>query len=157
MEDVFYFTKEAVSLDDIACMAKETNYRYETIQASGVDTGQLRIYYGGQVESWQRSDPSEALEVHMREDYWYWEKWDDWLDTTPEPEHKAKLLEYSPTSAFIISYRPGSLPILKRFLKLVLRRFGGWVGDAEDWSNPYTLSNIDKLEYLLFDLRSEES
>lgn len=141
MEDLFYFTKAEIVLDDIERAAESAGYRCSYNVDSGRD---LKVYFGGYIEAWARDTPESPLVRYIREDCWVWSEWSDWASL--EPADQLVVAEYSPASSFMISYHVGSLPTLRGFLRRILETYGGWVGDY-DWSRPYDLRNIDTLEF----------
>jgi len=146
MEDLIYFTRASVSLADIAHLAAEAGYRPETTEVSP-EARELRIYNGGKVDSWRRPHAGAPLEVTWRDDSWIWHDWRNWRDEiVEEPADEWKLADYDPVTVFLIHYRPGSLPYLKKLLKSLLQLYGGWV-DADDESPPFDVESIDGLKY----------
>jgi hypothetical protein len=146
MEDLVYFARASVSLDDVARLARESGFRPEMTEASR-NAPELRIFNGGKVDSWHRPNAGAALEVFWRDDSWIWCDWQNWrAELIEEPDAEWKIAEYDPTTVFLISYRPGSLPCLKGLLKSLLCYHGGWVADDEG-SPPFDVETIDNLAH----------
>jgi hypothetical protein len=126
-------------------LASEAGFRPEA--EIGPDSRDVRIYNGGKVDSWRRPAPGAPLEVTWRDDSWIWHDWRNWRnEEVVEPDVQWRLADYDPATVFLVSYRPGSLPALKGFLKRLLGRYGGWVAD-DAGSPPFDVESVDNLEY----------
>jgi hypothetical protein len=146
VEDLIYFTQAIIAVADIAHLAAEAGFRPETSVVSP-DASDLRIYHGGKVDSWHRPSAGAPLEIVWRDDSWIWHDWRNWRnEEVVEPDREWRLADFDPVTVFLVSYRPGSLPSLKRLLKSLLRRYGGWVA-ADEGMPPFEVENIDSLEY----------
>jgi hypothetical protein len=142
LEDVFYFTQSRLSLDEVAHMARPLGYdaQFSTSYPQPV----LNLYIDETFQGSRRAkDGSGTIEVTSFRDYWQWQEWYD-VDCL-EPEQRRMLEEYHPTSSFMISYHPSSLPKLAQFLKRILEHHGGWVALDDDWKEVYDASSIDRI------------
>jgi hypothetical protein len=143
MEDVFYFTREWITLADIERLAREAGYRTETA-ADPVGNQYVRIYNGGHFtrQYRSRSDPS-IIETTLADDFWDVTEWRD-FDSFEDADLE-KLTAYQPAAAFGIAHHISSLPLLTTFLEQVLQAFGGWVGRDDDWEVTYDARSIATL------------
>jgi hypothetical protein len=121
MENLFYFTKFNVELDDIAKVADQLGY----------EAYKVNIAY-------------EDVVVEFNENnYCRWSKL-TFAEFTNE-ENKRKIREYKPTSGFIILYEDASWEALKQLFSKILELYNGWIGFPDDWKMVYTLENFDSL------------
>jgi len=126
MVDLFYFTRDAVSLEDIARLAEQAGYR--TLVFGAASGPELNTYYND-------------------EDFWQWipisRKDGDFRSF--DRKSKEVIDTFRPVSAFIVAYQPMSWPSLRSLLKRVMECFGGWIGsDTDGWQPIFTFDNIDK-------------
>lgn len=137
MEDIFYFSKAAIRLEDIAALAEACGYmcKYYTYSVR-----YLNVYYEDQ-GFWQWSELKESEGDFNAYDHPQKEKIAFFQLRSDSPQG-------GPVSAFMISYRPTSLSKLLGFLKLILRSYGGWVGcDDGNFKVTYGFENIENLQY----------
>jgi hypothetical protein len=120
MEDLFYLTKAAIHLQDIADFAEANSYDCYFVEKPYRD---LVVEYGKYYCRRREMDRSE---------------FDD-------PKGMAMLKEYQPEGLFQITYSPPTLTDFRVFLRLVLERYGGWIENPNERNGIYTLQNIDKL------------
>jgi hypothetical protein len=129
VEDLFYFTRSAVRLQDLAALADGLGHRSEIFPGRAGDL--LNVYYR------ERS-------------FWQWIPIDVGSGDAAAFDDRSRevLAGYGPTSAFIIAHRVMSWPILKVYLKGILAKYGGWVGsDRDGWEPIYTVESIDHAPY----------
>ncbi|NHZ98336.1 hypothetical protein [Massilia sp. CCM 8734] len=79
-------------------------------------------------------------------------RWDlfqmDILRDFEDPESVEAILKTNAKAAFCISYHSYTLDELKNALKLMLERYGGWVGnDSNEFVPRFTLNDISSLSY----------
>ena len=138
MEDVFYFTKSKIGVLDIMRVAIEAGYevpRGLTPLSEDPCEQARNINYMNPITGDERFWPVESMSAECG----YYEGWDE--------ESMQKVSDYEPASAFSISYNPGSVHMLAAFLKVVLERYGGWVGcDDVGFRRSYTAENIEEMD-----------
>lgn len=126
MEDLFYFTKANVGLDDIA---------------------QIATAAGCQVE--QHDTPSPMLRIYdTPRVVWEWSvlNADDGDFDSFETPQQEQLAVYQPVSAFQITFHVQTLPQLKGLLKQALNQYDGWVGcDDGTFETIFSLDTIGSL------------
>jgi hypothetical protein len=129
MDDLYYFSKSNLDLDQIARYAQEL----------GLATTEFSV---------QGSRWLSVLETPER-----YSQWNLLTDGVPpdafagfeEPQMKV-MQEFAPASALVISYHRPSLNNLVRFLKLLLERHNGWVGrDDGTFERRYDLKDLEEL------------
>lgn len=130
MRDIFYFTEQKITLDDIQHIGNALGYECKIAIFSNQDVPyppMLTIHYSPH-------------------DYWRWEK--AIIDVFYTEEDKAKLAAMGDYSGFRAQYTWISMPALRKFMGYVLQQYGGWVAcnDVESWENPYTVQNIQSLK-----------
>ena len=131
MRDIFYFTQQKITLDDIKSVGDGLGYKCNLIL-------------------WVRDDGTPyppSLTIHYsQQDYWRWEETSE--DDFYEPEDKAKLAEMGEYSGFHVTYTWISMPTLRKFMRQILQLYSGWVAcnDVEIWASQYTLENIDSMK-----------
>jgi hypothetical protein len=130
MDDLFYFSKSLIHLQDVEQIAVIAGYQCEVkSDANGV---WLTVCEQGQT-LWQWSE--------LREDVGDFNGFD-----LPQLD---RIREYQPSAAFIVAHHLDSWQRLIDFLKLILSRFDGWIGcDDGAFEVIYTLDNIDRLPRL---------
>ncbi len=153
MEDIFYFSKTSIRLEDIATLAQACGYvcKYYTYSVC-----YLNVYYEDQ-GFWQWSELKasdgdfDSFDPPQKEKIAQFQLRSEGPQVEPFTTLKGKRREIpqggdGPVSAFMISYQVASLPKLLWFLKLILGRYGGWVG-CDDGNFKVTLDfeNIEKL------------
>ena len=129
MEDLYYFTKADVGLDDIKKIAERTGY--ESREYIRANDQWLNIYYD---------------EKH----FWQWSKlYEENGDFEGfETPQQNVLTQFQPTSSFLIEYHVDSKLNLVPFLKFILAYYDGWIGCNDgDFLKIYTEKNIENLEY----------
>ncbi|MBI1929611.1 hypothetical protein HYR99_35860 [Candidatus Poribacteria bacterium] len=137
MEDIFYFSKVPIKLEEIAAHAEACGYlcKYYTYSVR-----YLNIYYEDH-GFWQWSELKESDGDFDSFDHPQREKMTQFQLRSESPQG-------GPASAFLISYRVSSLPKLLWFLKLILGRYGGWIGCDEGHFNVTSnFENIEKFRY----------
>jgi hypothetical protein len=121
MDDLFYFSRRNLSLDEIASLGQKLSW-------PGV-----RIYEGG-------------LEVDLGPAKDSVSQWSVLELTHIEPAERARLEGEGVISCFCVSFHSRSTEFLRKIFQDVLREFGGWVGsDEEDFCPRFDLSNINQL------------
>ncbi len=131
MNDFFYFTRAAITLRDVMTIAGEAGYRAFCFSSDTSGDDRLNIYYVGE-QFWQ------WIPLHEREG-----DFDSFA-----PPNREIVAAYQPVSAFIIAHDVLSWPQLRSFLKRVLERHGGWIGnDTDGWEPVYTADTIGHLPY----------
>lgn len=130
MEDLFYFTKSALTLQDFWRIAEREGHQCKIHEYPNGPA--LHIYYSDR-RFWQCVKTSEE-----QGDY-----------DSFEPSEYAFVADYQPASSFVISYHTVSVNSLALLLKIVLTEYGGWLGSDENNFEPiYTVDNIDSLHAL---------
>ncbi len=129
MEDLYYFTKSNVDLSDIKRIAK--NLYYPCTEYTRTHDQWLNIYFREtSFWQWSRLDESEG----------------DFEGFEMPQQHVIN--RFQPTSAFLIEHHVDSKYELVSFLRLVLEKYGGWVGCNDgNFGTVYTLENIKDLDY----------
>lgn len=128
MEDLFYFSKTCITLDDIRLQAKKAGYRCTIFTNSD---RWLNVYYNDH-------------------DFWQWSEFhEDKGDFDAlEPLQQKKIAAFQPLSALVVSHHITSLPDLVVFLQHILKCYGGWVGcDDGIFQATYDHQTIEKLHY----------
>lgn len=143
LEDVFYFTRDPVTLAEIARIAVSlgfTPWHAPPEAPSAV----LRLGYGSERnrEVLSRDGSSRVCTVE-KQDYVEWSEWHDW--DSLEPADRRRIEEYQPESSFCVSLHADALPQVRELLKAVLQRFGGWEGADEEWDRTYEADTVAHL------------
>lgn len=122
MNDLFYFTKAQVQLDDIASSAISEKYKVKTRTLGA--TRFLYIVLNDQEEK-------------------NWEVFDIETDFNSfDIEPRKKIDSYQPLSSFVFTFPSTTLPELTSFLKKIIDKYGGWIGMDDDMLIVYNADNI---------------
>lgn len=138
LHGVFYCTRAAVNLDDIARIAQQTGHLCRTHEEPDDPARRTLTVVCG-------SGDGSGSGVNGGSDRW------EWRENAEANEHGATLFNrhilsaYEPAAAFQIDGYSRSLERLCAFLQTVLESYGGWVGYADDWVETYDARNIDRL------------
>jgi len=147
MEDIFYFSKETVSLADINALAVEIGYRCQHV--SDVTGTHLKILIDDFFTrlSQQKQQDTSQPSISLQQDFWLWSDWGaDYDLSSIEPANLRRILDYQPKSSFVVSYHPLALSNLRVFLKRVLSSYGGWAGCDDNWEVVYDRNSVDLLQ-----------
>ncbi|MDQ2730947.1 MAG: hypothetical protein M3Y56_04755 [Armatimonadota bacterium] len=148
MEDVFYFTKSIVHVEDIAQLAKKQGWPcilmpFPRMVDNNIMVNQLDVEVDVPIKRGSAATPYFGNEhwfinEDIEEEYSFW-----------EPDDIKKIRVYQPVSSLLFTYHVASLPVLGRFLKLVLERYGGWVWGSDN--RIYDASNVENIKFEMID------
>jgi hypothetical protein len=124
MEDIFFFTKSSIKLEDVAKQAEQAGYEYQYLEAHFQD---LKVISLKSQNFWVFAEIVPNSGMIFDEN----------------PQHRIDT--YNPASAFMVSYHVASLPELAMLMKILLTVYEGWVGCDDDFDTIYDLQNIDQL------------
>jgi hypothetical protein len=125
MEDLFYFSRSEVTLEQIQDLAESKGYKHAIFTYPGG-----RNYSGGRYLS---VNLSVAKDFHCEE----------WFDLDVLEPGQIDLLErLDPASSWMFSYQPRAMPELKAFLKDLLLTYGGWIAQDDDWETIYDVDHL---------------
>ncbi len=129
MDDFFYFSQEKVTLDDIIPCAESLGFTIVKFTSAGMPHLTVletddRFTQWTDLNDGSAPDPTSSFEV----------------------EQQAVLASYDPKAMLMISYHPSSIPGLIRIVRILLERFGGWVGrDDGRFDQKFTAENLADL------------
>ncbi len=133
--DISYFTKEKVTVDDLARIATGFGY-IPFIPAPSSD--RLHIV---QITPDKDDTPWQYYQVeYHKEDLQY-------CDDEEKIDFNI-VLDYATVSSFHIAYNSNLWPQMRVFWRRLFEVYGGWAGSSNDeWKPIYTLDNIENVPY----------
>lgn len=130
MESVFYFTQQALTLQDIAVLANEAGY--EAAFAVSPIGEELQVN-SGTGSQW----------IWLAEDH----RTEKLTDFSPEQQHR--IAAYGPRSVFHIMLHPLTWTALRPLLQRLFTQHEGWISsDTDDLEPIFTAANIATEPYL---------
>jgi hypothetical protein len=144
MEDIFYFTRQPIQLDELKAII--AGLGYETARFTAADAA-IPIPPSGQ-------DALRSFNVYWPPDprvFWSWAP----TDTLAVHGDAALLVlkQYGYATEYTISLRnePWSIDPLRALLRQLLQTYGGWIGmDTETLEPTYGLETLDQLAFPLY-------
>ena len=144
IEDIFYFTRQLVQLDELKAII--AGLGYETARFTAADAA-IPIPPSGQ-------DALRSFNVYWPPDprvFWSWAPTDT---LTVHVEAALPILkQYGYATEYTISLHnePWSIDPLRDLLRQLLRDYGGWIGlDTETLEPTYHLETLDQLAFPLY-------
>lgn len=127
MEDLFYFSKQSITLQEIV----DNCTNAVALDRSVILEDQANTYYQG-------------------DDFWQWyvmiEEEDDFEDFSASLLQRVE--DFQPMTAITISHCVASLPRLKKVLAILMENYGGWVTyDLPDEFVIYDQNNLNELSH----------
>jgi hypothetical protein len=122
VDDLFYFTEQDVNLKKLAELASLMENVKVELHSEGLRTELI--------------PNARNSGVH----------WAPYTEQEMEPTERQELKAMGIQSAFCMSYHPSSFHELKVLLLLILRKYGGWLGDDSEGFHPRR--NLEELEAL---------
>ena len=144
MEEIFYFTRQPITLDELAAVI--ARLVYETARFTAADAG-IPIRFGEQ-------DSEAFLNVYWPPDprvFWSWAPTDTLI--VHSEAARPTLQQYGYATEYTISLRnePWSIDPLRDLLRQLLQAYGGWIGsDTETLEPTYHLETLDQLAFPLY-------
>jgi hypothetical protein len=137
MDDVFYFNSSVIPLSQLKAIAEEEGYNAEYTSLD--DHTNLHISLN---ETYRCSVLTEKGIIETtRPQYWSVSGWTNYASLTSS--ELALIESQQILTSYIISYHYPTLNSLFKFVKVILNKFGGWMGLDDDWELIYTKDNID--------------
>jgi len=125
MKDIFYFSDNDIDLAIIRNILLD-NYDYDLL---------LNV-------------SQDALEIKINEDKIVQVVKMDIGSGFGDPEDLEVIRDTGMTSCVCISHHSDEIDHVKNFLRIILGRFGGWVGnDSEGFEPRFMLADIERFEY----------
>ncbi len=120
MEDVFYFTKSEIRLEDIGAVATATGFFID-----------------------HRERPSGLELVVSTSEKLHSTWWSFGSEYSPfDPLPNARIKTYQPVSSFMVTYSLTDTLDVAMLLEQVLMAYGGWIGLDDDMITIFDSSNI---------------
>lgn len=127
MRDLFYFSKEKISIEQFAQLANE--FGYKSIKLTHERLPGLGIIFDTTKVCWNCYEFDE----------------EDFEDFGDEAEKIVR--EFAPKSVYYFSVSVDSWQRFATFLKKIFELYKGWAGsDTDDWKPIYTIENINMSE-----------
>ncbi len=124
MDDIIFFSKQIIMNEDVK--------RY------AIDIGAIRVFI---------SESYDDLAIYYSKNHkvdWYKMSIDEFGD----PCDADYLLQNEIKSIYLISHHKKDLPFIINHIKLLMRDFGGWLGNDSDMFQPcFNIDNIEKFSY----------
>lgn len=126
-----YYAAKEISLSDVEEHAKALNYRTGWVSFSGdksISKPRLSIHFGlGKREWWQ-----------------YYQMDVEELSFDSEDDRQV-VKDLQPRNIFLFEYYSSSLPVIVKFVKPLLYKYGGWMDCRGDSQSLYTKENIEDI------------
>jgi hypothetical protein len=121
METMNYYTNSNIGLEEIEELAVGVGYTIKTYSSREV----LYIYFGD--------------DHFMR---WEWSVY-TLNNLSIEDDARTRLKELNPNIILLFEYYPKWLPEIVKFMKIVLKKYGGWLDCLGNVDQMYNLENVE--------------